>query len=187
MKKLRINREGKLKISLSLLLFLYSTVVGIMVNNVIIILAMFFSVVGDMLLLLNRGCFNEKKKETFNYGIIAFSVSHMIYMYVMRTGLLSNIFLCITFVLIAILTILIGSKFKSRTVIFALYGIILLLNLFNSFNFSIIAAIGMFLFIFSDIVVAISKIRKKRTITGQIIIWATYICAQVCLLTSFLL
>ena len=36
-----------------------------MLNNITIIFAMFFSVVGDILLLVNRGCFNEEKKETF--------------------------------------------------------------------------------------------------------------------------
>ena len=185
MKKLRINTEGKIKLGLSLLLFFYAIVVGILINNIIIILAMFFSVIGDIFLLVNRGCFNEEKKETFNFGILAFSMSHFIYMYAMMTGVLSNIFICITLCFIVILSILIRSKNKSRITIFSLYAFIILLNFFNSFNFSIIAAIGMFIFILSDITVAISKITKKRSMISQIFIWMTYIIAQICMLTSF--
>lgn len=187
MKKLRINIEGKIKLTLSLLLFFYASVVGIMINNVTIIFAMFFSVVGDILLLVNRGCFNEEKKETFNYGILAFSMSHLVYMYAMITGIISNIFICITLWFIVILGILIRSKNKTRIAIFSLYAIIILLNFLNSFNFSIIATIGMFIFILSDITVAISKILQKRTMVSQIFIWITYIFAQICVLTSFLL
>lgn len=187
MGKIRINREGKIKASLSLLLFFYAFLIGIWSNNITIIFAMFFSAVGDMLLLLNRGCFNEEKKETFNYGILAFSMSHLAYMYAMMIGLFSNILICIVWVIIVALSILIKSKYKSRTVIFSLYGIIILLNFVNSFNFSIIATTGMFLFILSDITVAMSKIRQKRTMLSQIIIWTTYILAQGCVLTSFLL
>ena len=187
MKKLRINIEGKIKIGLSLLLFFYAFVAGIMINNVTIIFAMFFSVVGDILLLVNRGCFNEVKKETFNYGILAFSMSHLVYMYAMMTGVLSNIFICSVICLIDILSILIISKNKSRIAIFSLYAIIILLNFLNSFNFSVIAAMGMFIFILSDITVATSKVLQKRTMGTQIIIWVTYILAQICVLTSFLL
>ena len=187
MKKIRINTEGKIKASLSLLLFFYACVVGVIVNNITIILAMYFSVVGDILLLVNRGCFNEEKKETFNYGILAFSMSHLVYMYAMITGLLSNIFIGIAFGLMIVLSILVRSKNKSRIVIFSVYGIIIILNFLNSFNFSIIAAIGMFWFILYDITVAASKIRQKRTMTSQFIIWITYIFAQICVLTSFLL
>ena len=187
MKKLRTNREGKIKAGLSLLLLFYATIVGIIANNITIIFAMFFSVVGDILLLINRGCFNEKKKETFTYGILAFSMSHLIYMYGMMTNMLSNILIFMAWGLIITLIILLAINCKSIIIIFSLYGIIILLNFINSFNFNIISAIGMFLFIISDITVAASKIRKKRTRTEQFIVWVTYIFAQTCLLTSFLL
>ena len=187
MKKLRINKEGKIKGSISLLLLLFSVIVGAWLNNITIIFAMLFSAVGDFLLLVNRGCFNEKKKETFNYGIIAFSMSHLLYMYAMMTELLSNIFIFIVFVLIVTLIILIKSNYNKKIAIFSIYGIIILLNFFNTFNFSIIATIGMFWFILSDITVAISKIQKKRTIITHIIVWVTYVLAQTSIFTSFLL
>ena len=147
MGKIRINGEGKIKINLSLLLLFYAMIVGIMRNNIIIILAMFFSSIGDFILLINRGCFNEEKKEIFNYGIVMFSISHLIYMFVMNTGNLSNVLIFIAFLLIVILTILTVSNYKSKMVIFSLYGIIILLNFFNSLNFSIFATIGVFCFI----------------------------------------
>jgi len=186
-KNLRINREGKIKICLSFLLLFYAITVGIACNNIIIIFAMLFSSVGDVLLLVNRGCFNEKKKETFNYGIIAFSISHMLYIYAMTTSKLSNILIFIALGLIGTLIILVQINCKSKIIIFSLYGIIILLNFINSFNYSIIALVGMFWFVLSDIAVAVSKIRQKRTITSQFIIWITYIFAQICLLSSFLL
>lgn len=185
--KLRINTEGKIKLFLSLSLFFYSIVVSLATNNYIICVAMCLSSIGDILLLANRGCLTEKKKETFLYGIVAFSLSHLLYMCAMNVSFLSKVLICIAFGLIVILSVFVMGKGESKITAFSIYGVILLLNVFNSLNFSLIAGIGMILFTISDLIIAVCKIRKNRTLVSQFLIWITYVLAQIYLLTSFLL
>lgn len=186
MSKLRPNLEGRIKLFLSLSLLTYSIVVAILCNAIIILIAMFLASVGDVCLMINRGCLTEQKEDTFNSGVMAFGLSHIVYILGMPTKYSGKLFL-ISLVLFFVLIIIDRFARKAKEVyVCILYAVILILNAVNALNFSLLAAFGVGLFIISDSILAICKIGKRNTIC-QIAIWTTYILAQICLLTSVLM
>ena len=79
MKGLRINRSGIIKLTLSLALLAYSVYVAFSSNTFYAFLAMFFSTIGDCLIMKSRGTFTGKKeKGAFTCAVLAFAVAHVV-------------------------------------------------------------------------------------------------------------
>lgn len=187
MNKLRMNLEGRIKLSLSLALLIYSIVGAILCNNIIICIAMLLSSVGDICLLINRGCLTEQKKNTFNYGVWAFQLSHIVYILEMPSKYSKNLIIIILILLLT--SIIIDRTFKNskEAYICTSYAVILVFSIVNALNFSLLATFGMGLFIISDSILGICKIVGKRNMGCEIAIWTTYVLAQICLLTTIII
>ena len=184
MTKLRIsiNKEGKIKLILTTLLFACSAVVTVISQWVyLVILPMFASTIGDISIMTSRGCCTGKKENTFEFGIIAFGAAHLLYIAMMQTQYSLKILL-IAFILYAITVCLAINKKRTAASVF--YAMIIILNFINSIFFHPLAMIGMILFIISDIILAIFEDKDPR---AQIAIWFFYVTGQLCIITSFLL
>lgn len=179
MSKLRINKEGWIKLSLSLMLLTFSVAVSIEKNLFVIFFPMLASIIGDILIMSSRGCCTGKKENSFEYGIIAFAVAHLFYISIMPTQISFGILIAGFAFVTAIVFVN-----ENRIVASALYAIVLILSTINAFFFHPLAFTGMILFIISDVILVIFEEKDPR---WQIPIWIFYVAGQICLLTSLLL
>lgn len=180
--KIRLTNEGKIKLVLSLSLMVYASIISIINRNFNAILPMLWSMIGDICIMSSRGCiFGGKKTNTFKFGIISFAVAHMTYIAVMQTKFSLTFFFISAFLFIFIM---VTSLKCNKTVPSAIYAIILIMNFINSIFFDVLAVVGLASFIISDAVLAKYEEENER---WQILIWATYVFAQICILTSLVL
>lgn len=179
MGKLRINREGTIKLRLSLLLLAFSVAIAIKKENIVLFLPMLASTIGDIAIMSSRGCCTGKKENSFEYGIIAFATAHLYYICLMKT-VISPYLIVIAFLLLA--AIVFASE--NRNVASALYAVVIIMNAINSYFFHPLAFVGMILFIISDILLALFE---DKSPWWQIPIWIFYVAGQICLLTSLFL
>lgn len=180
--RLKINSEGKSKLLLTTLMLIYSAIVtGITEWVYLVVLPMFASTIGDIMIMASRGCCTGKKQNSFEFGIIAFGAAHLLYIAMMNTQISLKLLL-IGFLLYAVTAVLAINKKRTAASVF--YALIILLNFINSIFFHPLAMIGMIFFIVSDIILAIFEDKKTW---WQIPIWIFYVVGQVCIITSFLI
>lgn len=178
---MKINREGKIKLFLSFALLGYSFLVSVITKNFLAFLAMFFSTSGDIYIMASRGVFCEQKKNSFKLGVVAFAFAHIIYIMAMQN---EHSIAFVTISMTALFMVICLTVLKDNNSNFIPYAICIIVNAINAFLFSWIAVAGMVLFLTSD---AILSICEKKSSKWQIAIWATYVPAQVLILTSILL
>lgn len=186
--KLKINLEGRLKLFFSLSLLVYATVVAYNVKNFLIATAMLSSTGGDIAIMASRGVFNDVRyKNSFHMGVIMFAVAHCLYITSMdndhspEIGVVAVISM-LGVIMLAWLATEKGGK--SELLMMACYAIPLIANAINSWHFNRIAGIGGIFFIVSD---AILGLFEKKNPKWQIAIWVTYVTAQICLISSFII
>lgn len=178
---IRINKEGKIKLFLTISLLIYSAIVTGITEIYIVMLPMLASTIGDISIMSSRGCCTGKKEKSFEYGIIAFGAAHLLYIAMMPTKI------SLKLLLIAVPLYAIAAWFainKKRTLASVFYALIIILNFINSILFHPLAMVGMIFFIISDILLAIFEDKNPK---WQIAIWVTYVIAQICIITTFLL
>ena len=186
--RLEVNREGKIKLSITLLLLLFSFIASIISKNGIVALAMCGASLGDIFLMAKRGCLTGKEEKTFIWGIISFAGSHLFYLTAMKEARFAEELAWPMLILFIVMMIMEGVGIKHTVPICVPYGIMLILNLINSIYFNKLAIIGIILFIISDGSIVFFEIKKaNRRFIRDIVVWGTYIPAQICLITSFLL
>lgn len=181
MKKLRINNEGKIKLFLSLSLFAYSLYVTFATKNMGVWYAMLLSTFGDVAIMASRGALTGRKERTFNIGVIFFSFAHLAYVGAMFNNEITVIIAVISFIAVALTT---WFQPRGKTWNFIPYTVALLNAAVNAWLFSWVAGVGMLLFLASD---AILSICEERSPKWQVAIWATYVPAQVMILTAILI
>lgn len=180
--KVRLTKEGKIKLLLSSLLFVYSIIVSIIKIESYAFLPMLWSMMGDICIMSSRGCiYGGEKTHTFKAGIISFAFAHMTYIAIMQTKISLTFFFisALLFILIVITAMKCNKAVPS-----AIYAIILILNFVNSIFFNVIATVGLASFIISDATLAKYEEKEEK---WQILIWVTYVFAQICILTSLLI
>lgn len=177
----QINREGKIKLFFSLSLLLYSILVSIITKNFAAFLAMLFSSMGDICIMASRGVFCEEKRNSFKLGVASFAFAHLVYVAGMKH---EHTIAFISIAMVALVMVIYLSVTKNNNSNFVPYAICLLTSAVNSWFFSWVAGIGMILFLLSD---AILSICEEKSPKWQITIWATYVPAQVFLLTAILI
>lgn len=179
--KLRINGEGKVKLILSLSLFVYSIIVTTITNNIGPMFAMLFSMIGDISIMASRGVLTGKKENTFDVGIVAFAFAHMCYICARDNGDIISMAVALPiFITVFAITLFqpLGKKWN-----YIPYAIMILINVINAWQFNWVAGIGGILFIVSDSILSIFEEKDPKY---QIAIWITYVPAQILFLTSFI-
>lgn len=179
--KLRINGEGKIKLFLSIALFLYSIIVTIITSNIGAMFSMLFSMIGDISIMASRGALTGKKENTFDVGIVAFAFAHMCYICARDNGDIITMAVALPiFITVFAITLFqpLGKKWN-----YIPYAVMIVLNVINAWQFNWLAGVGGILFIISD---SILSIFEKKEPKYQIAIWITYVPAQILFLTSFL-
>ena len=179
------NTEGAIKFSLTLLMLMYSLVIAIVTKNLLIFLAMFLSTIGDIFIMTSRGCLKVligNSKKQFQNGVVAFGMSHLMYISTLRTEFSTRLFWIAVPVVVILVCLRFFQNYESQ--IMVTYAAVLLMSLANCIDYSWIATVGAGLFIASDSILAICE---KRNPKWQIAIWATYVPAQILLITSTIL
>ena len=187
MKKVaRITNEGKIKLSFSIALFIYSAIVVLLGGAKFALPAMICSTLGDIYIMASRGVFTERlnAKEDFSEGVFSFACAHMAYIIAMPTEKSEYCFkiALICTVILAILKV--NFKIRSSKIFCVPYAVCLIASVLNAYEYGILAAIGGTLFLLSDGILALFEEKDPK---WQIAIWATYVPAQVCLLTAILI
>lgn len=186
--RLKVNQEGIIKLSITLLLLIFSGIVALISKNGVVAIAMCGASLGDIFLMAKRGCLTGKMEKTFVCGIISFAGSHLFYLSAMKEAKFAEELVWPMLILFIVIMIMEGVSVKSTAVICVPYGIMLVINLINAIYFNSIAIIGMILFIISDASIVFFEIKKaKKQLVRDVIVWGTYIPAQICLISSFLL
>lgn len=183
-KLFKINKEGMTKVLLSVGLFIYSVYIFGVTSNHLIPIAMFLSLLGDIAIMSSRGVFNRHKEKSFIYGPVFFAMSHMVYITAMETKFVVPVLLIDSLLFIGILVIVFLLNKKKSNLVNTLYALILVSNLFNSFFYSKLAFVGLIFFCISD---AILSLKEQDKPYWQKPIWITYVIAQLCILTTFLI
>lgn len=181
MKKLRLNSEGKMKLFLSLALFAYSVYVTFASKNMGAWYAMLLSTFGDIAIMASRGALTGKRERTFNIGVVFFSFAHLAYVGAMFNNEITVVIAVISFIAVALIT---WFQPRGKTWNFIPYAIALLNSAVNAWLFSWVAGVGMILFLASDLILSICEEKSPK---WQIAIWATYVPAQVFMLTAILI
>ena len=147
------------------------------------LVAMFFSFLGDVLLL--------DKSNMFLFGIAAFLITQLLYVFIIskelplsdwKTKLIASIpFLAFFIILIKVLKPGLG-EFLLPVVVYgaaiSVFGMVSLLNyILRKDNPSMILLLGAVLFIFSDSMIALNKFYEAKALYG-VAIMVTYILAQ---------
>lgn len=182
--KLRITLEGKVKLPLTLLLLVYSIIVSFIVKRPIFA-AMLWSNGGDYFMLKSGNCFYDKEDNDFYKGVFLFMISHMFYAGFMNTPI-SNIIIVIMLNIAAIYVCAIAFGVKNKIILVSFYVIILVLSVINAFNFNRMAFVGAIIFFISDALIGIFDIIKNKSLLRHILVWGTYVPAQILLLSSFI-
>lgn len=182
--KLRITLEGKIKLTLSLMLVVYSAIVSA-ITGIFVFSPMALSCCGDVALMKKRNCFLNKEYSDFRYGVLFFMLAHISYALKMETEI-SNV-IVVDMTIIFLLFTLVTMKYDKEIVIIAFYAIVLILSVANTFFFNEMAFAGGILFFISDSLIGLFMLLKNKSYMGQIAIWMTYVPAQVLMLSSFLI
>ena len=184
-KTLRVSNEGIIKMSLSFSLLLYAFIISIIKKDGYIFIPMLCSTIGDLLIMSSRGVFDNRKQKSFEGGVVAFTLAHLSYLYLMQTATFKdNLFKSAGVWAIALIIMYVFPNIRKTKLFLGVYAIILITNLINAFAYSELAAIGGILFVASDLSLAIFEEKASK---WQILIWAAYVPAQICLLTSLLM
>lgn len=189
---MKVKRRGVIKILLSGTLLLYAIVTSILTRNLLVAVAMLSSTIGDIFLMSNKGDlgFEPQKSESLEMGICAFACAHLAYILAMRTekffisALISGIAICAMTIIHIAPEKKKDQEQKAHYILYELYAICILANAANAWMYSLIAGIGMTLFLISDIVVCISIGKNPK---WQLITWTTYVPAQALLITATLI
>ena len=185
----KVTTEGKIKITLSLMLVVYSAIVS-MITGIFVFLPMALSWGGDLALMKKRNCFYNKADADFKMGVFFFMLAHMFYAMRMETEI--NHFIVIAMGVIAIivsniLADIVRIKGNKDIVIIPFYAIVLILSVVNTFFFNKMAFAGGILFFISDSLIGLFMLLKNEGYGAQVAIWATYVPAQILMLTSFII
>lgn len=180
-KLLKINREGKTKLTLSLLLVVYALFISIYDKTMEPIVIMLMSCFGDISIMASRGALTGKKENTFETGILCFSMAHFGYVSAMGRN---PVCMIITMSAVVVIYVLINKRPSGDKLAYIPYTIALVTSAVNAWLFSPLAGIGMILFLISDLVLSIFENKDPK---WQIVIWVTYVSAQICMLTAILL
>ena len=184
----RVNAEGIVKLILTSLLSIYAIIVSIKIGNPFVAaMPMFISSLGDINLMKNRNVFYNKDKMDFRHGVLFFMFAHIFYLNDMQTkfsltALIIMVVMVFMFVIFAFIV-----KIKDDTKIVPFYAIVLITSVINTFFFNKVAFIGGLLFFISDSLIGLFILLKKNGMDTQVAIWATYVPAQILLLTSLML
>ena len=187
----RIQLEGIVKFTLSIMVLIFSVVTAVKTGNVLVALAMAASTAGDINIMNSRGCFlTEKNKKYFSWGMISFAVAHFFYTLAMDnnnwTYLVGIEFSAMLVVIIAIWVFSKKEGFdplENKAIQFT-YAACIVLAAIGAVLFNWLTAVGYALFIASDLILSKCEYKDAK---WQIAIWATYIPAQICIITSFLI
>ena len=181
MTKLKVNREGKIKLALSFAVVIYALYVSIADKSMDAIVTMLLSCAGDINIMASSGALTGIKENSFNSGVMCFALAHFGYVSAMGKNPLC---MGITMTACVLIYICINLRPSDDKLLYIPYAIAILTSAINAWLFSYIAGIGMVLFLISDIVLSIFEDKNPK---WQIVIWATYIPAQVLMLTAVLL
>ncbi|MFZ1290839.1 MAG: lysoplasmalogenase [Melioribacteraceae bacterium] len=156
-------------------------------SKIIILLGFIFSLAGDIFLI---------NKYQFVKGLFLFLIAHIFYIiFVLTTSQFhfSLILFAISILVFSIFYFIIIININSNKSFVIIYACIILFLLWQSCEqaihlqsqTSIIFAIGIFLFVFSDLTLAYNKFVKKFN-SAQLIILSTYFLAQTLILISII-
>lgn len=180
--KLRITREGQIKLTFSIVLVVCSIIVSIIDKN-FIFTAMLLSFGGDVFLMKNGNCFYNKSDKDFGIGVFLFMLSHVNYARFMATDVtetIRSLMLCIVVMYFTSLTF----GLKHKIAISAIYVVVLILSVVNTYHYNAIAFAGGLLFLISDFSIGIFDILKRKDLLREFVVWGTYISAQILLMSS---
>ena len=189
----RIQLEGAVKATLSILVLVFAVVTAVVTGNVWVALAMIASTAGDINIMNSRGCFlTEKNKKYFGWGMISFAVAHLLYILAMEGYKGWSVIVGLELLFCTFVPIMIWGLSKTEenfdplksSVLQVIYAICIILAAISALLFHWLTALGYCLFIASDLI--LSKCEDKD-LKYQIAIWATYIPAQICIIASFLI
>ena len=187
MKKVaRITNEGKIKLSFSSALFIYSAIVVLLGGAKFALPAMICSAIGDIYIMASRGVFLDRNttKNDFSEGVFSFACAHVAYIIAMPTEKSEYCFKIALICTIILAIFKINSKIANSKMFCVPYAVCLIASVVNSYEYGTLAAIGGTLFLLSDGILALFEEKGPK---WQITIWATYVPAQICLLTAILL
>ena len=180
----KITLEGRIKLGVTSALVVLSTIVSI-ITGINVILPMLLSFGGDVSLMKNRDCFHNRSERDFRTGILFFMFAHIAYADVMKVdeySWIKDAMIVATMLLI----FLILTGVKNNIIAIALYAVVLTLSAINMYHFYTVTFIGGMLFVLSDSLIGLFLLLKKDDIVSQILIWGTYVPAQVIIQSSFL-
>lgn len=183
--KRKVTLEGSVKLPLSLALVAYSIFVSSWTGTIVVI-AMLMSFCGDIYLLKHGNCFYNKGDNDLNAGMFAFMMSHILYANLMETSA-SKVIILIMSVVATAYTIAIVSGLKNKIALTAFYVVVLFLSVINTFFFNTIAFTGGMLFLVSDFLIGLFDLMHDRSFKRHLLVWGTYIPAQILMLSSFLI
>lgn len=181
----KITLEGKIKLVLSFMLVVYSIIISYLTGK-LAVTAMLMSFCGDIYLMKNGNCFYNKEESDFKIGVFLFMISHIAYAGIMNTSA-SKVIILIMFIIASIYIIATAFGLKDTVLVAAIYVIVLILSVINTGFSNTIAFIGGILFLISDALIGICDIVKYTKLGRHILVWGTYVPAQVLLLSSFLI
>lgn len=184
----RVTSEGIIKLAFTFSLSVFAIIVSFIIKEPFIAaVPMFFSTSGDIWLMKKRNCFYNKTEFDFSFGVMCFMVAHLFYARQMQTEVLNVIQL----IMVVLISIYVSTVFiagiNKVTVIVPIYAIVLILSVVNTFFFNKVAFIGGLLFFISDSLIGIFMLLKKDSNWIQFAIWATYVPAQILMITSLML
>lgn len=189
MKRINIKMEGAIKLAISIGLLVLSIVATIRTGNKFIMFGMAASTLGDFNIMNSRGVLwnPNKDNKSFAYGMICFSIAHLMYVFAMGGH---KIFVGIEVLFCVLIIIMIwGQKDKENfdplesKVLQVLYAGCIITAAVNALFFFWIVALGYVLFISSDLTLSILEKKDPR---GQIAIWALYAPGQVLIISGLL-
>lgn len=182
----RIKTEGIVKLALTFALSIFSLIVAIITRNIFILIGMVLSTGGDIQIMASRDALSTGKNKTqFTKGVVFFAIAHLAYVLSMQetkwwsTIIGFEVIFCILVCIIAILT-----KMKGNILLNACYAICIIFAVINSWQFHWLAGIGYMFFVISDLILIIFEDKNPK---WQIPIWITYVVAQICIISSFLM
>ena len=184
-KKIRISMEGKIKLILSIALVAYS-IVASSITGILIVAPMLLSFGGDFFLMKNGNCFFNKAAGDFRAGVFFFMLSHVCYARLMATEV-SQTIISIMLCVIGMYLIAVVLGLKHKMAVSLIYVGVLILSVANTFHFNTVAFLGGVLFLISDFAIGFFDIIKKRSLLRHMVVWGTYVPAQILMLTSFLI
>lgn len=183
--KRKITLEGRIKLPLSLALVGLAVYVSIR-SGTIAVIPMLLSFCGDIFMMKHGNCFRNKGDNDLYAGMFAFMMSHVFYVNLMETPK-NEVIIIIMVVIATIFAIAIAFGSKNKIALTALYVAVLILNVSNTFWVNTIALMGGMLFLVSDVMIGIFDIMHDRTFKRHLLVWGTYVPAQILMLCSFLI